>query len=110
MKISFHSYANNFNIFNLKVCAKARFRKDVQSNSKIAYGHQTLIQSDLEKKDKIPRQKMIIIPVVMGALGTIKKDMENCTNKIPGSIDINEIQKITLLSTAHLLRRVLSIK
>ena len=41
----------------------------------------------------------------MGALGTIKKDMESYSNKIPGNINIHELQKITLLSTAHLLRR-----
>ena len=46
----------------------------------------------------------------VGALCTIKKDMENYSNKIPGNINIHELQKITLLSTAHLLRRVLSIK
>ena len=44
--------------------------------------------------------------VAMRALGTIK-DMENYTNKIPGNI--HELQKMTLLSKAHLLRRVLSI-
>ena len=54
--------------------------------------------------------KTTTVPVVMGALSTIKKDMENYTNKIPGNINIHELQKITLLSTAHLLRRVLSIK
>ena len=35
---------------------------------------------------------------------------QNYTNKIPGNINIHELQKITLLSTSHLLRRVLSIK
>ena len=35
----------------------------------------------------------------MGALGTIKKDMENYSNKIPGNINIHELQKITLLSS-----------
>ena len=49
------------------------------------------------------------VPVVMGTLGTIK-DMENYTNEIPDNINIHELQKITLLSTAHLLMRVLSIK
>ena len=34
----------------------------------------------------------------MRALGTIKKDMENYTNEIPGSINIHELEKITLLS------------
>ena len=50
------------------------------------------------------------IPVVIGALGTIKKGIEKYTNKIPGNIYLHDLQKITLLSTAHLLRRVLSIK
>ena len=45
--------------------------------------------------------------VAMRALGTIK-DMENYTNKIPGNI--HELHKMTLLSKARLLRRVLSIK
>ena len=44
--------------------------------------------------------KTTTVPVVMGALGTVKKDMENYTNKIPGNINIHELQKITLLFTA----------
>ena len=53
--------------------------------------------------------KTTTVPVVMGALSTIKKDIENYTNKIPDNIIIHELQKMTLLSPAHLLRRVLSI-
>ena len=54
--------------------------------------------------------KTTTVPVAMGALGTIKKDVENYSNKILGNINRHELQKITLLSTAHLLRQVLSIK
>ena len=54
--------------------------------------------------------KTTTVPVVMGALGTNKKDTENHSNKIPSNINIHELQKITLISTAHLLRRVLSIE
>ena len=54
--------------------------------------------------------KTTTVPVVMGVLGTIKKDMENYTDKILGNINVKELQKITLLSTAQLLRGVLSIK
>ena len=46
--------------------------------------------------------KTTAVPVVIGALGTIRKDMENYTNKIPGNINIEELQKINLLSTAHI--------
>ena len=54
--------------------------------------------------------KTTTVQVVMEALGTIKKDIENYSNKIPGNINIHELQNITLLSTAYLLRRVLCIK
>ena len=38
-------------------------------------------------------RKTSTVPVVMGAFGTIKKGMENYTNKIPGNINIHELQK-----------------
>ena len=47
------------------------------------------------------------VPVVIGAPGVIKKGLEEQTGKIPGSINISELQKIMLLVTAHILRRVL---
>ena len=68
---------------------------------------------DLEiKVERMWGLKTTAVPVFMGALGTIKKEKEkeNYSNKISGNINIHELQKITLLSTAHLLRRVLSIK
>ena len=36
--------------------------------------------------------KTTTVPVVMGALGAFKKDMENYTNKIPGNINIHELE------------------
>ena len=52
--------------------------------------------------------KTEIIPVVIGALGLIKKGLEKHMEKIPGAININELQNITLLGMAHILRKVLS--
>ena len=50
------------------------------------------------------------IPVIIGALGAIKKGLETYLGRIPGQIHVNisELQMITLLGTAHILRRVLS--
>ena len=48
------------------------------------------------------------IPVITGALGAIKKGLEMYLGRIPSQISISELQKITLLGTAHILRRVLS--
>ena len=39
------------------------------------------------------------IPVVVGALGLIKKGLDKVTSRIPSNISTNEIQKITMLST-----------
>ena len=49
------------------------------------------------------------VPVVIRALGVIKKDIEKHTNKIPGNINVTELQNITLLGSAHILKKVLNI-
>ena len=51
-----------------------------------------------------------MIPVVIGAFGVIKKGLEKYIDTIPGTVSIDELQNITLVGTAHILRRVLSIK
>jgi len=43
-------------------------------------------------------------------LGTLKKGMDKYVQKIPGDTKIQELQKITLLGTSHILRKALSIK
>ena len=48
--------------------------------------------------------RMEMIPVIIGALGAIKKGLEMYLGRIPGQISISELQKITLLGTAHILR------
>lgn len=53
--------------------------------------------------------KPTLIPIVVGALGTIKKGTNEYLNKIPGKPSLTEIQKIVLTSTAHILRKALSI-
>ena len=52
--------------------------------------------------------KAILIPVVVGALGMIKKETEDQIKQIPGNPCLQELQKIVVNGTAHLLRRVLS--
>ena len=58
----------------------------------------------ISEKSKTSRTYMIII--IIGALGAIKKGLETYLGRIPGQISISELQKITLLGTAHILRRV----
>ena len=49
------------------------------------------------------------IPVVIGALGLVKKETKEFLDKIPGNPSFQEIQKIVLRGTAHVLRKALSI-
>jgi len=51
-----------------------------------------------------------MIPAVIGALGVVQKGQEKYIDKIPGTVSINELQKVTSLGTAHILRKVLSFK
>ena len=48
------------------------------------------------------------MPVVLGALGLMKKELDEITSRISGNINSNEIH--TMLETAHILRKVLSLK
>ena len=54
--------------------------------------------------------KTELIPVVVGALGVIKKGSEELVREIPGNVNLWEIQKTALLGKAHILQKVLSIK
>jgi hypothetical protein len=53
--------------------------------------------------------KTTTIPIVVGALGLIKKGLDKRIKQIPGNPTIPEIQKIVLLGSAHIIRRTLSI-
>ena len=54
--------------------------------------------------------KTITVPVVIRALGVVKKGIEKHIDKIPGKISITELQQIALLGSSHSLRNVLSIE
>ena len=54
--------------------------------------------------------KTITEPVIVGALGVIKKKGTDKNIRISGSPSQYEIQKIALCGTAHLLKRVLWLK
>ena len=47
---------------------------------------------------------------IIGTLEIIKKGLEKCVDRIQGTTSISELQKMTILGTAHILRKVLSIK
>ena len=59
--------------------------------------------------EKMWHLKTRIIPVIVGALGVIKKGTDNYLKLIPGRPSMQELQKIVLTGTSHVLRRALSL-
>ena len=52
--------------------------------------------------------KTRVIPVIIGATGTISKSFRKYVSNIPGNHDVKELQKTAILGTAHILRKVLT--
>ena len=48
-----------------------------------------------------------IVSVIIGALGTIKKGLDQNLQLLPSHPSVTELQKVTLMSTAHSIRKVL---
>ena len=51
--------------------------------------------------------KTKVIPVIIGAIGTISKSFRKYVSNIPGKHEVKELQKTAILGTAHILRKVL---
>ena len=74
---------------------------------------------EIEKKSKYKgleleiqrlwHMKTIVIPVVVGALGIVKKGMVGNIEKVAKRATVTEIQKICMLGSARILRKLLRI-
>jgi len=51
--------------------------------------------------------KIKVIPVILGATGTILKSFRKYVSNIPGKHKVKELQKTAILGTAHILRKVI---
>jgi hypothetical protein len=80
-------------------------------------GDRTVIQKEAEKIlkcqyltieiQRMQNVKTRVIPIVMGATGTISKSFRKYVRTIPGNHEVKELQKTAMLGTAHVLRKVL---
>ena len=71
------------------------------NNNNLKYKYLTIeIQSMWNVKTKV-------IPVIIGATGTISKTFRKYVSNIPGNHEVKELQKTAILGTAHILRKVL---
>ena len=52
--------------------------------------------------------KTKVIPVIIGATGTISKSFRKYVSNILGKHQVKELQKTAIMGTAHILRKVLT--
>ena len=52
----------------------------------------------------------LVVPVVVGGLGTVLKDAERYIKSLPGGVDMTLCQKIAVLGSKRILQAVLSRK
>ena len=81
-------------------------------------GDRTVIKKEAEKilkyKDltiEIQRMwnvKTKVIPVIIGATGTISKSFRKYVSNILGKHQVKELQKTAIMGTAHILRKVIT--
>ena len=51
--------------------------------------------------------KIKVIPVIIGATGTISKSFRKYVSNVPGKHEVKELQKTAILGTSHILQKVL---
>ena len=76
-----------------------------------------VVQKEAEKKLKykslsIEVQRMwnlkcTIVPVIIGATGTVRRSLRNNLETVPGKHSIDSLQKTAVLGTSHIIRKVL---
>jgi hypothetical protein len=59
-------------------------------------------------KQRMWNVKTTVIPVIIGATGTISKAFGKYVSNIPGHHEVKELQSTAILGTAHILRNVLT--
>ena len=55
-------------------------------------------------------KKVEVIPAIIGVTGIVDKNIKKYVGRIPGYHNIYSLQRSAILGTAHILRKVLSIK
>ena len=84
----------------------------VPGDSRVALKEKEKVQKyqDLARElRKLWKVKVKVVPVVVGALGTIPKALEKYLESIGSTVKVELLQKAALLGTARILRKTLEI-
>ena len=82
----------------------------VPADQRVEISQQTKTESyqDLKRElQKLWNLKTSIVPIVIGALGTIPKSLEKHLNELNANVNISQMQTIGLLKSARITMKVL---
>ena len=82
----------------------------VPADQRVEISQQTKTESyqDLKRElQKLWNLKTSIVPIVIGALGTIPKSLEKHLNELNAKVNISQMQTIGLLKSARITMKVL---
>lgn len=83
------------------------FDTRVEKKEKEKFEHYTDLKYELLKVWNTEVTKVYIIPIVIGALGIVTKNVEKYLEKIDFKPGLDPLQKACLLGTARIIRKVL---
>ena len=70
-----------------------------------------IINVDLQIEcHKMWNRKVEFIPIIIGATGVVERNIKKYLQRIQGGHNIYSLQRSAILGTAHILRKVLSLK
>ena len=92
-------------------CTMIDMSVPIDRNISTKYTEKKSKYKDLEiEVERMWHMRATTTPVIIGALGTVKKGLEASLRHIPGEPKLFELQKTVLLGTAHILRKTLSLQ
>ena len=83
------------------------FDTRIEKKEKEKFEHYTDLKYELLKVWNTEVNKVYIIPIVIGALGTVTKNVAKYLEKIDFKPGLDPLQKACVLGTARIIRKVL---
>jgi hypothetical protein len=84
-------------------CCNSGDRNEIKREAEKILKYKDLITETQQMRNV----KAKVIPVLLGATGTISKLLRQYLSNVPGKHEIKELEKTAILCTAHKLREVL---
>ena len=101
-----HKYLNTAVEYSRPELCNSKLNNNNNNNNKIKKSKYKDLELEIQR---MWQMKTEVMPVVVGALGTIKKGMVENIKRVSERTNVTETQKISMLGSAQILRKVLNV-